>query len=196
MNVQTRVNFDRIRSNLTFGIARGLTTAAKAGQAESIRAIQSQFTTRGSWFQPSNRFGIKVRPARKDNLTAEISTKADWLAIHETGGTKTPRGNNIAIPTDQVRRNKRNIITKGNRPKGFGSKAFVINTKRGRVLVQRVRGYQNNSTDPRWKNIRFLYWFEPSAKIRKQPTFYEPIMKFLQQQANRIVANSIRDAMK
>src|SRR5688500_13708840 len=96
--------------NINFGLARGLTRTAKDGQQAVLGAVGGKFTLRSTWFQQNMRHGIKVKPARPHDLSAEVHTLANWLEKHETGKDKTAQGGAVAVPTDQVRRNKRLII--------------------------------------------------------------------------------------
>lgn len=56
------------------------------------KTIKSEFTTRGRWMEPSSPFGIRITPAKRDakEIEATVQTAADWLLLHETGGTKKP----------------------------------------------------------------------------------------------------------
>jgi hypothetical protein len=150
-----------------FGVAVGLTQTAKDGQAAVISALRSNFTLRGSWFQQNMRHGIKIKPATKYDLQAEIRT--------------------AAVPTDAVRRNKRLIIPRAQRPKGLGAKVFVLQSKHGPVLVQRITRGKN-------KGLRVLYGLERRVRIRKRSTFYEPIERTVKRNLNRNVINGINRA--
>jgi hypothetical protein len=85
---QSPPSAEKIYSNIRFGTAMGLTKTAKDGQSAVLGALKGTFTLRGSWFQPGNKFGIKIKAATKDDLSAEVRTMADWLKIHEDGGIK------------------------------------------------------------------------------------------------------------
>jgi hypothetical protein len=175
-----------INKQLDFGTAVGLTRNAKRGQTAVLGALRGNFTLRGSWFNPSNKFGIKIKPATKTDLVAAVQTNADWLIPHEEGTDKRPtKGQNIAVPTDQVRRNKRLIIPRGQRPKGLNTKAFVMQTKHGPVLAQRI------TRGPR-KGIIVLYGLERSVHIKKVSTFYEPI----QNQVKRFLGHDISEGIE
>jgi len=192
MNVTARIvqmpDLRAIAKQIDFGTAKGLTDTAKAAQKASIAAIKSTFTTRGNWMEPSNRFGVRVTPARRDKLTAEVHTAADWLKPHETGEDKRARTGNVAVPTDQVRRNKRMIIPRGQRPKGLAAKAFKLQTKHGVVLAQRLKRGKR-------KGLIVLYGLEPSVKIKRQSTFYEPIEKAVKDNLRQNIAAGIRFAL-
>lgn len=181
---------DKIVKNINFGTARGLTRIAKDGQSAVLGALRGTFTLRGSWFQQQNRFGIKIKPAKPNDLVSAVQTRANWIEPHEEGHEKEPiKGSHVAVPTDQVRRNKRLIIPRGQRPPGLGSKAFVLQTKKGPVLAQRI-------TRGKRKGLIVLYGLERKVKIRKQPTFYEPIEKAVKRRGERAILESIEDALR
>lgn len=168
-----------IVKQVNFGTATGLTKTAKEGQAAVVGALKGTFTLRGNWFQQSNKYGIKITPARKDKLQSEVKTAADWLEPHEEGRDKHAQGGRVAVPTDQVRRNKRMIIPRGQRPKGLAAKAFILQTKRGPVLAQRlVKGKR--------KGLIVLYGLENTVRIKKRSTFHDPIQKVVDR---RLAAN-------
>ncbi len=197
----------KIDKNLRFGIAKGLTKTAKEGQSAVLGALPGTFTLRGNWTKPSNKFGIRIRPAKPADLSAEVKTAADWLEIHEKGGTKKARSGRLAIPTENVRRNKRDIITRSNRPAALrGKKTFVLKTSRGDVLYQRRKTgirYQgplrSGGVTRRLKKtgseLVALYNFEPSVRIRKRSTFYEPIGKVVQRRGRRNIEEGMRSAI-
>ncbi len=178
----------KIVKNLNFGTAVGLTKTAKEGPAAVVGALKGTFTLRGSWFNQNMRHGIKITPARKDRLYSEVKTLADWLEPHETGKDKTARGGKVAVPTAEVRRNKRMIIPRAQRPRGLGSKAFVLQTKHGPVLAQRIsRGKR--------KGLIVLYGLEQKVRIRKRSTFYEPIEKVVKRRLKGNIADGIQHAL-
>lgn len=181
---------EKIVKNLNFGIARGLTRTAKDGQSAVLGALRGTFTLRGTWFNQNMRHGIKIKPAKPNDLVSEVRTLADWLEPHETGKDKAAfKGTHVVVPTDQVRRNKRLVIPRGQRPLGLGSKAFVLQTKKGPVLAQRI-------TRGKRKGIIILYGLEKKVKIRKQSTFYEPIEKAVKRRGQKYIEDSIADALR
>jgi hypothetical protein len=186
--VQSPPSAEKIYKNIQFGTAVGLTKTAKEAQSAVLAALQSTFTLRGTWFQANNRFGIKIKPATKDDLSAEVRTMADWLKIHEDGGIKHAQSGRLAVPTENVRRNKRYIIPRNQRPKGLAGKAFVLMTKKGPVLAQRIsRGKR--------KGMIVLYGLEGSARIKKQPTFHDPIQKVVDHRLTKNIEAGIQNAL-
>src|SRR5688500_4786210 len=90
--IQRPPDATKVMKNINFGLARGLTQTAKDGQAAVLGALRGTFTLRGTWFQQNMRHGIKVKPARPHDLSAEVHTLASWLERHETGKAKTAQG--------------------------------------------------------------------------------------------------------
>ena len=164
---------EKIAKQFAFASALALTKTAKDAQSGITSGLPNHFTLRGNWHQPSNKFGIKIKPAKKDSLAAAVGTNADWLEKFETGTDKLPRQNFLAVPTDNVRRNKKLIIQKSQRPAALRGKGdFVIQTKSGPVLfVRKGRGKK--------KQMVALYNLETKAKIKKNSAIIEPAVKVI-----------------
>lgn len=175
-----RPPIEKILKNIDFGTATGLTKTAQDGQKAVRGALKGTFTMRTNWDQPAGRFGIRIKTAKRDDLSAEVRTQADWLIPHETGEDKKARGGRVAVPTENVRRNKRMIIPKAQRPAALrGKRTFVVKTRRGDVIFQRK--YKGKRS-----RIEAIYGLERSVKIKKQSTFNEPITKVVNR---RLLAN-------
>ncbi|HEX3560375.1 MAG TPA: hypothetical protein VHU19_14300 [Pyrinomonadaceae bacterium] len=180
--------FDLSRQ-VTFALAATLTTVAKEAQAASIKEIERDFTVRNNWDQPGNAMGIKALPATKDDLSAAVATKADWLIPHEEGTDKTPLriGGQLAIPTTAVRRTKRDIIRKNQRPRAL-SRAFLLKTKNGPVIAQ----WQGRGKN---RKLVVLYHLKPRAKIRKQSTVVTPTVKVFEKRFDAIFFDQLKKAV-
>lgn len=195
-----RPDFAKIAKNVRFGTAVGLTKTAKASQAASIAAVKSTFTVRGNWLQPSNKFGIRITPATPEKLESAVRTAADWLATHETGGERKPRGSAFAVPTENIRRNQRQIIPKAQRPKGLKN-TFVIQTRKGPVLFQRLFANKAGKyTTRRLKKglgstIVPVYGLERTVKIKKESTFFEPVKKTVDAELGKNIRREILNAL-
>ena len=180
-----------LEKQILFALAASLTAAAQAGQAAAIAAIQQTFTVRTSWFEKGNRFGIKVQPAKRDNLVATISTRAWWLADHESGQNRDPRRNFIAVPTDAVKRSKRDLITASTRRKLLdpgNQNVFRLETRKGLVLATRTKQGKGSK-------LQVLFGLEPEVHIKKQSTFFDPIQKTVQQTFPEIFPQKLKQAI-
>lgn len=86
-------------SQLVYAAAAALTRTTKQSQGEVVDTIRRTFTTRGSWYLPSSKFGVRITAATKARLESTLKTAADWLIPHETGEDKTARGGGLlAVP--------------------------------------------------------------------------------------------------
>lgn len=138
----------QIMKQINYGTMKGINQTAKDTQREIQYKAQKVFTNRKPWYQASSPIGIKVKWATRDNLTAEVTTKARFGELQDKGGTKLPYGNHIAVPTANVRPTKSSIIPKALRPENLKN-SFVITAKSGAKLLcvrgalgQNARGQQ------------------------------------------------------
>jgi hypothetical protein len=176
-----------LAKQVTFALTATLTALAREAQAASVASIESTFTVRNNWDKPSNAMGVKALAATKDDLTSAVATRADWL--HEETRPKIPFGNYIAIPTKNVRRSKRDIIQKGQRPKNL-RRAFVIKTrKQGVAMLFQRRGRGKRS------EIVAMYKLIPRALIRKQSTLVEPTVKVFERRFDKVFESQLRRAL-
>lgn len=173
-----------------FALAMALTTTAQDAQTAIRDSLQGTFTIRNRWTEPSNKFGVKVKPAKKDNLIAQVGTDADWLTLHEEGGIKTPQGHFIAIPTKNVRRSKKQIVQKGQRPRALmGKRDFLITTKAGRVVLFQRTGRGKAS------KIKAMYVMVPRSSIKKHSTILSPTEKVIQQRFGENFSKALKRAI-
>jgi len=136
-------------SQLPFAMAKGLTMTAQDVQTEIIKDLPQRFTLRTKWYQKNTPYGFKITAAKKNKLVSSIFTKAPWIQDFEEGATRTPQGQTFAVPTGAVRRSKRLLIPKGQKPrqilhktrpgfiKAIGSKAgiFYSRTKNSKIAL-------------------------------------------------------------
>lgn len=172
-----------------FALASALTKTAKQGQDAVIQNLQDTFTLRTNWYKPSNAIGIRITPAKKNDQVAEVRSAAKFLLPHVEGKDKIPFGKFLAIPTDNVRRNKRRLIPNPQRPKNLKN-SFILTLKSGlKVLAVRV-GKGRRST------IRIMYLLEPKARLKKAEVFFEPVQKVVKENFENNFNESIKKAIK
>ena len=178
---------DKILKNINYGTAVGLTKTAKEGQSAVVGALQGAFTIRNGWWRQNTPVGIKVKPATKTNLKAEIYTNAHFLPVHEQGGTKIPYKNYIAVPTKFAQPNKSRRIPQANLPKNLVG-AFVITSNGTRLLVvRRTRGKN--------KGIVPMYVLTKKAKEKKVDIWEKPIEKVIHRRLNANVEREVTKAL-
>jgi len=134
-----------IEKQTNYGVVIGLNKLAEHIRISEMKAAKSNFTLRGKWYQPKNRYGFNIKFASKKLPEAMVYTRADWLEKHTEGGIKTAKGD-IAMPTQYAKRSKSDIIKVRDRPRNVkdsakrtikGRKAIVkyYDTGSGRKLV-------------------------------------------------------------
>lgn len=165
-NIETvKLQIKNIGKQIPFAVSKGINNTAEKMRQSTLQGAKDTLTLRGSWFNPRTKYGFNVKPSTKNNLQADIYTNADWMKIQEDGGIKTAKGL-IAIPTTDVKRNKKDIITKGNRPRNAKG-AFKITLKNGQQAIAKEVGKGKN------KRLVILYWLEKQAKIKGVYKFHD-----------------------
>lgn len=196
MNISAKIvqrpDFAKVMRNINFGTATGLTKTAKQGQAAVVDSLQSTFTLRGRWFEQNMRHGIKITPAKRDKLQAEVKTAADWLEPHQEGKDKSGKGHRLGVPLWGARpRGSKKILATALRPHALlkAGKAFILDTPKGEIIAT-VRGRGAAS------RIVPLYGLEKKVKIKKRPTFREPIEKVVSRHLKDNIRNGIANALR
>lgn len=147
------------KKQLPFATALALTQTAKDVQKAELKHLHTRFTIRNKWPERGP-YAIKVQSATKKRLFSKVFTNADWMPVHEFGGIKTPEGNNLAIPTSNVKRGKTGKITKGQRPQNL-KRSFILTQSNGQKGIWKRTGRGKRS------EIKPMYWLEPRAKIKE-----------------------------
>lgn len=152
---------------IPFAMAKALNDVANDAQKDIQNSLPQRFTLRRPDFIKRTIKRDRADFATKSKLeaTVRVDPARDVLAKFEAGGTKTPiAGRAIAIPTENVRRTKTQLISEANRP------AMLIATgkgisHRGLLLLKKGRG----------RAARFLtaYVFKRSVRIPKTLGFVE-----------------------
>jgi hypothetical protein len=185
-DIAAALSLDR---QLTYAAARALTKTAQDSQAASIAAIKQTFTTRGTWYLPSSRFGVRITPATRERLEAAVKTAADWLIQHETGEDKVaPGGGLLAIPLvgpGRPRPTRGSKVRAELKPRALGGRGVVIETRRGPVLFARQ--------DHR---LVAFYGLERRARIRKRSTVIEPTLRTVERSFGANLAESLVEALR
>jgi len=176
------------KNELPFAMAKALTKTAQDIQSKIIADLPGKFTLRTGWYKPNTPYGFRIQKATKASLTAKVYTKAPWMQLQETGGVKQVAGKRLAIPflnrqgsnpgvVFGVKRSKRDLVMKSQKPQVLGNKAFVLKGKKGDLLATRT-GKGKRSI------LRILYGLEPKANIKARLHMAET--------ADRVVAQGWR----
>ena len=155
------------KDQLPFATAGALTSTAFI-----VRNTIVEETFSRSFDVKNKRFAgaaFRVDKANKRKLEARVFDRLnkDFLALQESGGTKRPRGNSIAIPTDEIRVTGRGVA-KARRPRQLlqsGKRAFRTKSKTGQDIIAQRRGKKRYP-------LKVLYVLEPQAEIKPRFPFY------------------------
>jgi hypothetical protein len=178
----------KLMKEILIGASKGINKTATEAQQSVQKAYRQNFTIRNQFLERGPlAIQVKRSNALKGDMTAEVRTRADFLPIHETGGIKTPRGHRLAIPTENVKRTKRDIIQKSQRPRALRAKgSFIINTRKGTEFIVRRVGRGKN------QRLQFLYNLTARARIKRVPTFFPVISKVVSRRLNSNVRGEIK----
>lgn len=168
LNISVHTDINRALSQLQtiaeaqqfrFAVAKALTNTAYDVQREVRKNMPQRFTIRKQWVVQ----GIKVDKATKQNLSARIYSRDKFMGLQEIGGPKSPLHQYLAVPTSMVKRTKRDLIAKSDRPKNLGARAEVIDFEGHKWLaLKRPREGANG------QRLRLLYLLVPRASIKKR----------------------------
>ena len=91
----TRQTMGSLEKQVRFAAAVALTRTVKDSQEEVRRQLPERFTIRTGWVAK----GIRIKPARKNNLEASVRVLDDFMALQETGGLRRSlSGEALAVP--------------------------------------------------------------------------------------------------
>ena len=142
--------------HIPFTVAKTLTQIAQQSQQEVRKSIKEKFFIRkkSGGFESS----IRIKPATKTKLTAEVYTMAAFAALQQTGGVKQAKDGRLAIPSYQAISQVKKR-TDSNSPSSYlAGDAFKIKTKSGAEAIAQRKG----------KEFKILFFLRKSAHIDKR----------------------------
>jgi len=142
--------------HIPFAVAKTLTQVAQQSQSEVRKSIKEKFFIRkkSGGFESS----IRIKPATKTKLTAEVYTMAAFAALQQTGGIKKAKDGRLAIPSYQAISQVKKR-TDSNSPSSYlAGDAFKIKTKSGAEAIAQRKG----------KEFKILFFLRKSANIDKR----------------------------
>lgn len=191
---------------IRFATAKALTMAAKEVQESTRASMPSKFHIRRQWVIQ----GIRIKPATTQSLEAMVYSKDPFMDRQEHGGTKTgkpgggefssndvatPKGKRVkpaqgrvAVPTQDVLRNKSDIIRKSDLPAGLGSKAFVISKGNVDLLVRRFAKGKR-------AGLRTLYILKKATHVKPRLGLSEIAEKVMNRRFAAIFSKAMNDAL-
>lgn len=205
---------NRFARQMTFAATKAINETLEGAQRETIESLQRHFIVRGTWYRPQQKYGIKAKFSRLNDLTASLYTAADWLVEHETGGTRTgKRAKKLAFPAvgpQQPRPQLPEKVVRALKPKrilpppGYDPKvrrrgrrrarpfAFIVPSKKksGVSLV-----LQRTTYDTKQKPL-LMYVLETVRKFKQRPTVIEPTVEYFNRHFETIYSKWLDEALR
>lgn len=169
---------DVAKKQLPFACSLALNRASEKARDKFLQELPGRLTLRTSWWKPKNKFGFNIKNSNKHNLVTSIYTRAPWMTLQETGGIRTPQKKTLAVPHSNVKRTKRDLISKANKPAGIKNK-FIKEVNGKPFLFKRLK-----------KSIRLMYNLIPSARIKPVLQFKDTISR----EVNRVFPDEFNKA--
>jgi hypothetical protein len=181
----TRDMDDATRRQVPFALARALTRTAQDAQGDVRTDLPRRFTIRNTWISR----GIRITPASKTKPEAIVGSLEPFMARQETGGPKHARSHrHVAVPV-KAKRNKRDIIPKGQRPAALKGKpaVFLLTTARGSGIMRR----EGKKRYP----LQILYWLKTGVTVRPRFGFQDTTSDTVRKRFGLNFIASLSDAM-
>ena len=212
----------KVSKQTPFATMKAINATAADLQKYAIKKIlPDNLTIRAKgkpWHVARQKYGFNISPfAKKDRLEAHVGSRAPWLQLQETGGTKRAKGS-LAIPTEAIKKKeeivKRNLkpakllarigslgglTAKGNKRKSqiriAGKKYFPIMAN-GRPLIEMPSGAKGIWARDASGKVRSLFKFEKSARIRPVLKFRAKSQTYINKVWKKHFSKAMDDALK
>ena len=171
------------KKQIPFAVAKTLTNIAQKSQDEVRKNIREKFFIRkkSGGFESS----IRIKPATKTNLTAEVYTMAAFAALQQTGGIKKAKDGRLAIPSYQSI-NQVKKRSDSNSPSTYlAGDAFKMKTKSGQEVIAQRKG----------KELKILYFLHKSADIDKRFDMIEITTKTVKDRFDAQLSANLSEAL-
>ncbi|MDE1906638.1 MAG: hypothetical protein KGH75_09340 [Rhodospirillales bacterium] len=185
---------------LPYTIALALTRTAQEAREAVTAAMPGEFILRRTWILQ----GIRIVPAKKDNLVATIYSRDPFMARQEYGGQKIPMdgGRNIAIPL-AARPDPRALIPEELLPANLGMAEYTV-SHNGNLVTKKGTGgaafrmVSNGKTYLALRTaagLKMMYLLVPSAHITPRLNMGEITMRVVKQRFAHNFILAAREAM-
>lgn len=193
ITVSVKTNVDKVmrelagklKQQIPFAVAKGLTQTAKDVQRAETDAINKEFDRP----TPFTQRAVGIVSATKQSQSARVFIKdvqAQYLGIQVTGGTRFPKRRAIVLPGSGMKLNRY-----GNIPRGRVKSLLA----RRDVFSGQVRGvgglWQRQKVGP----PKLLILYEPQAQYRKLLPFYEVAQRTIERTVTRNLEAALRQAL-
>jgi hypothetical protein len=171
------------KKQIPFAVAKTLTNIAQKSQEEVRRNIKEKFfiRKRSGGFESS----IRIKPATKTKLTAEVYTMAAFAALQQTGGTKKAKDGRLAIPAYQAINKVKKRSDSSSPSTYLAGDAFKIKTKSGQEVIAQRKG----------KELKILFFLRKNAEIDKRLDMIETTTKTVKDRFDGQFSSNLSEAL-
>lgn len=181
------------KSQMPFVLSKTINGCMKKAQTDVIADVSKKFTIRRANFV---KLTFKITQwSNKRKLTGVFGTAdiggrdtSGLLAKFEDGGTKLPKGSNIAIPTAVVQPNKGRMVTSAKRPRNLVN-SFKVKTKTGQELIMVKKGRGKR------KKVQTAYILEKAVRVDNRLNFYETVERSIRNNVDQIFHEEFEKAV-
>lgn len=173
-----------------FAMARGLTLTARDARDAIAARLASDFQIRSNWVAR----GIRIHPARKDNLAAAVGSVDRFMELHATGGDREGKdGKRVAVP-EAARKNVSSIT----RPSKWPGK-LLLDKKRyfAKTMASgdAIGVFKRLGRDGR-AGVQLWYVLAKSAQVRASWPFEQIVQDVASAKLDANITKSLNDALK
>lgn len=172
------------KNQIPFLVAKSLTDTAKKSQEEVRKNIRDKFFIRkkSGGFESS----IRIKPANKRNLTAEVYTFAAFASLQQTGGIKKAKDGRLAIPNYQAINEVKKRSSSNSPSTYLAGDAFKMRTKSGQEVIAQRDG----------KNLKILYFLKKQADVSKRLDMVETTVETVKTNFPLMFRNNLQEIKK
>ena len=169
--------------HIPFAVVKTLTQIAQQSQQEVRKSIKEKFFIRkkSGGFESS----IRIKPATKTKLTAEVYTMAAFAALQQTGGVKQAKDGRLAIPSYQAISQVKKRSDSNSPSSYLAGDAFKIKTKSGAEAIAQRKG----------KEFKILFFLRKSAHIDKRLDMIEITTKTVKDHFDAQLSANLSEAL-
>ena len=113
------------------------------------------------------------------------------MDLQETGGTKDPIGNYLAIPSRLVRRTPKDLVRKADKPRSLGDRASIVEYKGNKFLA-----LKNPRKAANGQRLRFMYLLVPRASMKERLKLHDDARRVIAQRFPINLQAAIAAAMR
>ena len=166
-----------------FIVAKSLTEIAKKSQQEVRNHIREEFHIRKK--RGGFASSIRVKPATKKDLTAEVYSMASFASLQQSGGKKKARDGRLAIPIYKNIKDVKRRTAKNSPSAYLAGDAFKITSKSGQEMIaQRKNG-----------GLKILYFLKKEADIDKRFNMIEVTQKVARDEFGMVFRKNLQDVL-